>query len=96
MERNTLIRKTSQFIIIGVILGLLTIIFPTYLFYLNQEQNGKIIDILTRAENFQIPLIDAPSDYNQIQKITLKEVGALGLSIIFASLVYIRFKKQEN
>lgn len=90
-----MILKKSKFIIIGVILGLLTIIIPTYLFYFNQDQNGKITEMLTRAESFQIPLIESSSDYNQFQQISLKEVGALGLSIIFASLVYMRFKNKR-
>ena len=80
----------------GVILGFTFIFIPTWIVFETNEPGkfGSALWQFARAEDLTLPLIDYPE--KDPPQVTSKEVEALGISFVVASVIYILFKRKTS
>ena len=88
--------KQALVVASGIILGITFIFIPTWIIFETNEP-GKLRSVFSQiagAEDLTLPLIDYPE--KDSPKVTAKEVEALGISFVAASVIYILFKRKTS
>ena len=89
MERNT-VNKHVVYVAIAVILGLVIILLPTWVFFATTAERGQAVFV--RSEGV-IPFLDYAEE-NHVQTVSPKEFGLFGVSLVAASIVYFLFRRK--
>ncbi|MFP3984846.1 MAG: hypothetical protein ACLFU9_02620 [Candidatus Bathyarchaeia archaeon] len=89
--------KTSIYVISAVLLGLTTVLLPTWLFLVRGNREVELAEAFERvkAQDWRPPLLSL-SEQNDVKTVSPKEMEIFGFSFIIALIVYILFKRKTG
>lgn len=84
--------KRVVYVAIAVILGLVIILLPTWVFFAKTVEPGKAEFLRSKGA---IPFLDYP-EKNHVETVSPKEFGVFGISLVAASIVYFLFRREAS